>query len=377
MARIQTALIVGGGIGGLATAIALRQRGIEATVVERAPAFAEVGAGISLWPNATRVLRDLGALGLLLERAGRINALHIPDASGRVLLRSPIPQPDAPALCAYRPDLIEALYAQLPEGTVRFGTTVASVHTDESGARLTFEDGSTAEADVVIGADGIHSAVRTFVTGRDEPPVYRGYPVWRGIAPLPESFVPGAISESWENGQRFGLLDVGGDRAYWYATANRPASEPSRDPKADVLRLFADWHDPIPEVVQATPEGAVMRSGTYDRPPLRGWSRGRAVLMGDAAHPTTPNLGQGGCMALEDAPALARCLADAASLPEAFRQFERARYRRTSRVTRESLWTGRLGQASGRLGSLRNALMARTPGAFYSRRQQWLFEYRA
>ncbi|MEM6326900.1 MAG: FAD-dependent oxidoreductase [Bacteroidota bacterium] len=379
MPAARTVAIVGGGIAGLSAALALRQRGIESTVYERAPVLSAVGAGISLWPNATRVLRSLDALAPLLDTAGPIAALNVRAPSGRVLLRAPTDGFDAPALCAYRPDLIDALRAPLPPEALVTGKTLVSVTTEADEARLMFADGTEVEADIVIGADGIRSSVRSYVAGETTEPIYRGHPIWRGIGPLPASFVPGEISETWGDGQRFGLLDVGGGRAYWYATATLPEGQSGSDGaarKAEVAARFADWHAPIPEAIAATPTEAVLGGDTYDRPPRRGWSRGRAVLIGDAAHPTTPNLGQGGCMAIEDAPVLARCLAEAATHTEAFQRFERERRRRTTRITRESLWTGRLGQATGALASARNVGARLMPGPLYTRRLGGLFDHR-
>lgn len=380
MPQIRTAAVVGGGIGGLATAAALHQHGVEVAVYERAPALGEVGAGISLWPNATRALDRLGALDAVRGAAGPIGALNVRDAAGRLLLRAPVAGHDAPALCAYRPDLVSALADLLPAGTLQTGKALASVEAEGDRARLLLADGSTAEADVVVGADGLRSTVRAYVTGDASAPVYRGHPIWRGVGPLPPTFVAGEISETWSDGRRFGLLDVGRGRAYWYATANRPEGEADGGPvarKAEVAAMFSDWHAPIPEAVEATPPEAVLRGDTYDRRPRRGWSRGRAVLVGDAAHPTTPNLGQGGCLAIEDALVLARCLAEPGTLAEAFATYERARYKRAARVTRESLWTGRLGQAGGALAALRNGATRLTPGSVYASRLDWLFRYAA
>ncbi|MEM1127969.1 MAG: FAD-dependent oxidoreductase [Bacteroidota bacterium] len=380
MSSVRTVAIVGGGIAGLATAVALRSYGLEVTVYERAPALTDVGAGISLWPNATRALRRLGALDALSPLAGQIQALNIRDAHGAVLLRTEATASDAPALCAYRPDLIEALRAQLPPQALQPGHTLTAVDAKGAQARLAFAEGSTAEADLVVGADGLHSRVRAYVTGKAPTPVYRGYRVWRGIGPLPTSFVPGEPSESWGDGRRFGLFDVGQGRVYWYATTNRPEHEPGRPPQArqaEVQRLFEGWHDPIGEAIAATPSEAILYGPTYDRQPRRGWSQGRAVLVGDAAHPATPNLGQGGCMALEDGLVLARCLAEASSLSEALASFERARYRRTARVMRQSLWTGRLGQTTGRVARARNAATRLVPGPLFAQRLRWLYQYAA
>jgi 2-polyprenyl-6-methoxyphenol hydroxylase-like FAD-dependent oxidoreductase len=147
-------------------------------------------------------------------------------------------------------------------------------------------------------------------------------------------------------GRRFGTVPIGGGRIAWWATANEPegTDDEPEGRKAKLLRLFADFHQPIPQLIAATPDDELLKNGTYDRPPVRRWGRGRVTLLGDAAHPTTPNFGQGGCMAIEDAAELARCLSETEDAAAALRAFERRRYRRTAWITRESLRYGRIAQ---------------------------------
>ncbi len=379
MTHIKTAAIVGGGIGGLATAIALRQQGIEAVIYERAAGFGEVGAGISLWPNATRVLKTLGVLAPLVEVSGQIGALNIRDEQGRLLLRAPIKPHDTQAICAFRPSLIDALVSAVPHNTIHFSKTLVSLQNDSHVVRLTFEDGSEVSSDIVIGADGIRSTVRRYVKKEDTDPIYRGYPIWRGIGPLPPSFEPGEISESWDNNLRFGLLDLGGGKAYWYATAPQTEHRPHTEPEARktmLLNLFSNWYETVPQLISETPANSIIVGNTYDRKPQRGWSSGRAVLIGDAAHPTTPNLGQGGGMALEDALVLSNYLKKL-GYSEAFQAFEQARYSRTRYVTVQSLLTGRLGLATGVAARLRNIATAVIPNSVYASNLNKLFRYTA
>ena len=264
----------------------------------------------------------------------------------------PSGRPAAPALCAYRPDLIEALADQLPDGSLRTGKALASVEVDADRAQLAFDDQTTAEADIVVGADGIRSAVRAFVTGDTSAPVYRGHPIWRGIGPLPNDFVGGEISESWGDGQRFGLLSVGEGRAYWYATANRPRVRPTADPRRGRPRC-----------------SPCSRTGTARSPRSSGPRRLRLCC---AAIPTTAaaaggGAGAGPCSSATRRTRRRRTSARAGVSPLRTASYSRGpslsphlppkRSRRTRppgtggrlRVTRESLWTGRLGQA-GRAG---------------------------
>jgi 2-polyprenyl-6-methoxyphenol hydroxylase-like FAD-dependent oxidoreductase len=338
-------LIAGGGIGGVAAAVALRQRGFEAVVFERAPALQEVGAGISVWPNATLVLRALG----LLDRAEAhpLHEVHLCTETGAMLFRIRPWAGGTPSCCFHRADLLDLLVSALPPGTVHLGRTVAGFAQDAGGVRLRFEDGTEASGAALVGADGLRSCVRAVLHG-DRLPVYRGYPTWRGVAP---STFPGADEglavEAWGRGQRFGMFGLTEGRTYWYATANLPegaaAAEP--EPKAALLRRFAGWFDPVERLVEVTPPEAVLINDVYDRPSLRRWGRGRVTLLGDAAHPTTPNMGQGGCMAMEDALVLARCVAARpGDLPAAFRAYERKRRRRTALIVSQSRQFGWLGQ---------------------------------
>ncbi|GAB5519648.1 MAG: FAD-dependent oxidoreductase [Rhodothermales bacterium] len=376
MAHVRTATIIGAGIGGLTAAVALRQVGIEVAVYERAVAFGEVGAGISLWPNATRVLQRLGVLDTITDHGGLIHDLTIRDPKGRILMRVPTDRYEVPSVCAYRPDLVEVLRAALPNGTVRLGHTLRGVKEDKESVIARFDDGATAISDILIGADGIRSAVRASVLGTAEPQ-FRGYPVWRGITTVPEGWQDGEVIESWGDGRRFGMLHTGQGRMYWYATANQPEGTRALSPeaeKAKVLNLFAEWHAPIPEVVASTSPEAVLCNDTYDLKPSRPWHRGRTVLIGDAIHATTPNLGQGGCTAIEDGWVLAKRI-QAEPYERAFKAFENTRYRRTTRVTKQSRLIGQVGQWEGGAAHIRNGLTLGFPSPLYASGTRWLFDY--
>jgi 2-polyprenyl-6-methoxyphenol hydroxylase-like FAD-dependent oxidoreductase len=376
---VLTAAVMGGGIGGLAAAVALREIGVDATVHERAAALEPVGAGISLWPNATRVLERLGVLDALLPEAGAIRGFSIRSPSGDTLNRAGFDGYATPAICAHRADLIAALADRLPRDSIVLDHELVAMRADEGGVDAAFRDGDVVRADIAVGADGIRSTVRAYILD-DGPPVYRGQAIWRGIGPLPAGMEPGEIFETVGDGVRFGLLDCGRGRAYWYAAADRPDARDTGDAdarKAELLRLFGDWHAPIGETIRSTPAEAILRDGSFDRTARRPWYAGRVVLLGDAAHPTTPNQGQGGCMALEDAVVLARCLAGAPDVESAFRAFEAARFGRTRRVTRDSRVTGRVMQARGWRSSLRNAVLASVPAHILERSARWLFQHDA
>jgi 2-polyprenyl-6-methoxyphenol hydroxylase-like FAD-dependent oxidoreductase len=385
--------IIGGGIGGVATAVALEQAGIHATVYERAPELREVGAGVILWPNATRVLRELGVLGRVVAHSGSSNNFLVRSSSGKTLMDLALGDFDVPALCTRRADLLAALVASLPSDRIRLGhelTHLEVIPWDRSNSKVrlhlaTFAaDRSDAqpvehcvEHDAVIGADGLRSRVRAELFGLDEPN-YRGYTVWRGIANYNGSVLPRGSSETWGSGKRFGIWNTGQERFTWYGTVN--VSKDHRDTpagrKQELLEAFAGWHDPIPALIRATDESAIFKNGAFDRAPLRRWTRGPITLLGDAAHPCTPNLGQGCCMALEDALVLAKCISGAPSIASAFARYESLRRPRATRLQRRSRMMGQIGQWDNRvLVAGRKAITSLLPAMLFEHNLRKVYSY--
>jgi 2-polyprenyl-6-methoxyphenol hydroxylase-like FAD-dependent oxidoreductase len=343
--------IIGGGIGGVAAAVALHQAGIDAIVYERAPELREVGAGMMLWPNATRVLRDLGLLENVLAHSGPNTHFLVRASGGKLLMDIALGQFDVPAVCMRRADLLSVLLAALPPDRIRLGCELDRLEQGKNNVRLHFKGGLAAEHDAAIGADGIRSRVRSELFGASEP-IYRGYTVWRGVARYDGHAIrPGSNSETWGAGKRFGILNTGHGTFTWYAAANVPADhvDATAGRKAELQQMFAEWHEPIQDLIRATPENEILKNGAYDLAPLPHWGHGLVTMLGDAAHPCTPNLGQGGCMALEDALVLAKCSANGPSLPAAFRRYEALRGRRTKHIQQRSLRMGQIGQWENRL----------------------------
>lgn len=327
---------MGAGIGGLTAAIALRRAGWRPIVLERAERFEPVGAGISLFPNAVRCLRELG----LAERIAAVPAMSAAGSlrtwRGDRLTSVEVSQ----LMVVHRAALHELLLGALGPDDVRLGAEVAGFEQDADGVTARLADGGAERGDLLVGADGLRSTIRGSVIG-DGAPRYAGYLAWRGIAELDVTELP--VGEFWGPGALFGVMPLADGSVYWFGTKRVPADgcdTPVRR-KAEALAMFADWHRSIPTIIEATPAEAILRNDICDRRPHRGWSRGRVTLLGDAAHPMTPHLGQGACQAIEDATVLGRCLSEADPLVT----YERRRYGRTARFVRGSRLAGWVAQA--------------------------------
>ncbi|WP_035609800.1 FAD-dependent monooxygenase [Haloferula sp. BvORR071] len=304
MSEAAEVIIVGAGIAGLAMAIALRQRGLNPVVLEQAPELREIGAGLLLAPNACAVLERLGALDFLKQgHSVEVPRWELRNWRGKLLSTLSIPRAGQDALSTRRSDLQKALLGCLPADCVQLASQVSSARLSAGGVSLSLADGRELRGKRVIVADGSHSQARASLWPESEP-LYCGYVGWRGIVDhVPAGWERGRVSESWGQGRRFGIAPVGGGKTYWYATATVPeARSRERVGIAELRRDFAGWHAPIDEVLETTPNDKLLQHPISDRRPERDWQRDeKLVLIGDAAHPLTPNLGQGASMALEDA----------------------------------------------------------------------------
>src|ERR1700758_202435 len=339
---------VGAGIAGLATGVALQRRGFDVTLIEERTDTSS-GAGISIWPNALAALDELGLGDEVRDAGGRVTTGALRWRDGTWLRR---PHPNRfikalgePLVVVRRAALTEVLQRGLSQATLRRGITVTGVMETADGIRLQLSDGSINHSDAVIGADGTYSMIARHLNGRLAHK-YTGYTAWRGVADC--SIDPALAGETVGSGVEFGHVPMGAEHTYWFATERAREGATAAEGELTYLRRkYSPWAQPIPDLLAATDPSEIQRHDIYDRANAKVWARGPMVLVGDAAHPMRPHLGQGGCQGLEDAAVLARFL-DARfvdstdDLAAAFKRFVAFRRPRVRALVRESKLIGQL-----------------------------------
>lgn len=339
------AVVIGGGIGGMTSGIALRRQGWDVTVLERAPKIDPVGSGLAIAANALKALDTLD-LADPLRKLSRIQGqVGIRRRDGRWLVHT---GPDAAqarygdsVVVMLRATLMEVLAEALGSDDLRLGVGVSGVDADSGVVRT---DEGDLQADLVVAADGIHSKTRQALFPGHPGPAYSGVTAWRGLVPRGDLDI--RSTESWGKGLVFGIALLAEDNVYVYATDVLPAGTVLGDEREELLRRFGDWHEPIPALLRAADPANIIRNDVYYfDTPLPAFHRGKVALVGDAAHAMTPNLGQGACQAIEDAVVLAHLAgqarrtgpADHHPAADYLAAYTAARLERTSKVVRRSM----------------------------------------
>ena len=383
-------LIVGGGIGGLTAALALRRAGFDTQVYEQASVLGEVGAGIATSPNSVRLLERLGVGDAL--RAVAVTSLSMDPRdwqTGETLARVPLGEAavtrwGAPFYHLHRADLHGVLLAALGAQHVTLGARCVSVEEASSEVTIRFADGRLATGDLVVGADGIHSVVRDYVAG-DDRPVWSRQVAWRGLA---DGDLGRAIGldvrhhSFWGPGKQFVCFYVSGGRLVnWVGNTQtddewREESWSARGERSEAQRAYGGWFDQVQRLIAGTER--VFKWALFDRAPLDAWTRGRVTLLGDAAHPMLPYMAQGGSQSIEDGWVLARCLAESPdSLPRALDRYVTYRSARAGALQRTSREMGRNVQLSDPAAvRARNERMRADPDAYIAR-YDWIFGHDA
>jgi len=370
---MPTAIVIGAGIGGVVSAIALQQQGWHVTVLERQPHQPSTGAGISLWPNALRALAHLDLAQPIIAQScvSRDGGVHLPDGRPLVVAHSAdvMATYGFPTVIIHRAVLNDILLSALATPPL-YAKQVLSAHQHATAVTAVCSDGSTYVADLLVVADGIHSSIRTEWFPQMTPS-YLGYTAWRGICHFDHDRVGSRWGEWLGTGIRFGITPLASGQIYWFATRNQAEHHmiAPHDRQTALLQLFAGWADPVPAIIQATPSTGILQHDIHQLPALPHWVDGRIALLGDAAHAMSPNLGQGGCQAIEDALTLATALTHHNTVPAALQHYQRERKPYVEQIAQASYQAGRLLTVGHPiLCTLRNQLLRMVPVAAAQRR---------
>jgi 2-polyprenyl-6-methoxyphenol hydroxylase-like FAD-dependent oxidoreductase len=377
---------VGGGIGGLSAGIGLQRAGWEVSVLERMPELHEVGSGLTLWTNAMRALGKLGVADVVQAGGAVIERLENRNWRGEPFATLPIHKIGekfgAPCVSIHRADLQATLAAALAPGALRLGVQCSGFSQDDRGVTVRLSDGGEQRADLLVGADGIKSTVRAQLFGAS-PPRYSGYTCWRSAARLEHPGLgPTLYTQLYGPRSTFGIFPIGPGFFSWYGTRMTPAGggtgKSSPEWKREAQAEFKEWYEPVRAVIDATPEAGVSRQDIYDLKPIDLWSKGRVTLLGDAAHATTPTLGQGGCMAIEDSVVLSRVLAGGGDVSACLRDYSDQRFRRANGIVRQARRHGVLYHAANPLlETVRHIFLKRAPVSIAMREVEKLMGYEA
>jgi len=335
--------ILGGGVGGLSSAIALKQEGFDVTVYERSSRPTEIGAGIVCWPNASFVLKQLGVLDRVVKVSGSLNFMNRFSDTGEAIGSLDINElsrlMNYPSYSIIRKDLINILIQRSIELniTIHFSHEVTHLADNNSGTSAHFSNGKSIQPDIIVGADGrMKSMTRQYVNGNNNP-IYQGFINWVGIFEQSSAnFSHLCVSDFWGKGERFGIVPVSNTKAYW---AGGVVSEhinkiKPEHYKSELNSIFSDWPDPIATIINGTPQSHINKIYVHDHDPINLWHKNNVVLLGDAAHSPLPTSGQGACQALEDAWHLTKCLKENIDdISKAFTLFTQVRKSKTSGIT--------------------------------------------
>ena len=364
-------LIIGGGIGGLMTAIALNQKGIASSIFEKTKSPDANGAGLALWANATRILDTYGLFNNLLEKGNVLHEMKTSTSHGRHLNVVRLDKLEGkfhfPSIVLLRQHLQRELLNAIPASQIQFNKQCVKIEHQTGKVTVHFSDGTSEAADAAIFADGIHSLARKSVF--NIPPLnYAGRTSWRGVAEFSSTvFSKNTNLEIFGNGRRIGIFPLPNNLAYWYAAVNMTKEESTQQKRTIecVSSHFKDWAEPVPTLFKNTSEERLILTNINYTTHIHHLVTDNIALLGDAAHPMTPDLGQGACQAIEDAYIMAECLSATQSIESGLKRYETIRLPRVRSIAKNSYRMGKLRQMGNPVGTgFRNSLFRFLPEYF-------------
>lgn len=370
--------IIGGGIAGLCAAIAFQHMGIKVKVYERRAEPTVAGAGIIIAPNALQALAPYGIADQIIDSGTKSNGFRLLTDKGKKFAELTVPSKYQNMYSIHRRDLHHLLLSALHPDTVEWGRECIQIQQDDNRVKVIFRDGSKAEGDFLVAADGIHSTIRKQLFKNDFYR-YAGYTCWRGVVSsdnipnLSDYFI-----ETWARKGRFGIVPLPNHQVYWYALINSQANEKrfSAYTPSDLYSHFKEYHEPIPSLLRKTANHQMIHRDIFDIVPMKPFFINRIVFIGDAAHAITPNMGQGACQGIEDARILAECIGQYATVEQAFAEYDALRRKRVEKISKQSWVLGKMAQMENPITTvLRNRLMKLVPESIYESQSHKLYEF--
>ena len=358
--------IIGAGIGGLTTAITLKQKGFEVEIFEASKDFRKAGSGINLAINAMQVFKRLGIYEEITSSASYTKSLLITDEKLNIITKVNLENAEiafkSKTYAIHRATLHTILLNRLKGVKIHLNKKLKSLSQTNDEVNFTFEDKTSYSSNVLIGADGIHSVVRKSIIKNTELRITKQV-CWRGIVKVDISKkYQTELNELWGKGKRFGFVHINENEVYWYALANYKTDYKKEFSNVNLRELFSNFNPLIKKIISKTDKSNIIFNEMMDLKPISSWHHKNVCLIGDASHATTPNLGQGACQAIESAYVIADCLSTEKNTQSAFKKLEKVRKKNAEKIISTSWTVGKMAHLENRFGMfLRNNLMRLMP----------------
>jgi 2-polyprenyl-6-methoxyphenol hydroxylase-like FAD-dependent oxidoreductase len=371
--------IIGAGIGGLTTAIALKNKGFEVEIFEASKEFKKAGSGINLAINAMQVFKRLGIYNKISTLGSYTNSMLITDEKHNIITKVNLVNAElehkTKTYAIHRATLHNILLKELDGVKIHLSKKLKSLSQIKGEVNFAFEDGTSYSSNILIGADGIHSVVRKSIINNTKLRIAKQV-CWRGIVKIdiPKKYQT-ELNELWGKGKRFGFVHINKNEVYWYALANYKSDYKKEFSNVNLGELFSTFSPLIKKIISKTEKSNILFNEIMDLKPISSWHHKNVCLIGDASHATTPNLGQGACQAIETAFVIAECLSTEKNIQSAFQKLEKVRKKNAEKIINTSWTVGKIAHLENRFGMfLRNNLMRLMPKKLTERQSTSIYK---